>query len=177
QSGSTEILKAMNRGYSKEDYLSLVEKIRREIPEVSITTDIIVGFPGETDADFEHTLDAVEKADFSSAFTFIYSKRTGTPAAELPEVNGEVVKARFNRLTELIKPRMYEANKRQIGKRLRVLADETSKNNEEQLTGRTDGNVPVHFAADKSVIGEMLEIEITGCKTFYLVGEVRNLKT
>ena len=172
QSGSTSILNAMNRGYSKESYLTLIEKIRREIPDVSITTDIIVGFPGETEEDFEETLDAVRKADFSSAFTFIYSKREGTPAAQLPEVDAEAVKDRFARLMDMLKPRMYEINRSYIGKRLRVLADEVSKNNEELLTGRADGSMPVHFKADKSLIGEMLEIEILDCKTFYLIGRV-----
>lgn len=172
QSGSTSVLGAMNRGYSKEDYLGLIEKIRREIPDVSITTDIIVGFPGETEEDFNDTLDAVQKADFSSAFTFLYSKREGTPAAQMPEVDADAVKSRFSRLMDMIKPRMYESNRKLIGKRMFVLADEVSKNNEDLLTGRADGNMPVHFKADKSLIGEMLEIEIIDCKTFYLLGRV-----
>lgn len=173
QAGSTAVLNKMNRKYTKEQYLELIEKIKNEIPDVSITTDIIVGFPGETDEDFEDTIDVVKKVRYNGAFTFIYSKRTGTPAAAMTgQIPEDVVKTRFNRLLEILNPIVLEKNQEHIGKTYDVLVEEVSGGNGDYLTGRTDGNSIVHFAVSKDYIGEIIKIKITGCKTFYLTGEI-----
>ena len=172
QAGNNEILKSMNRRYTKEHYLELVEKIRKEIPDIAITTDILVGFPGEDEEKIEDTVDVVKKARFSGAFTFIYSKRTGTPAAVMEnQVDEEVVKKNFNRVLEVLNPIILEINKEKVGKTYKVLADDVSANDPSFITGRLEDNSLVHFKADKSLIGEIVDVKITDCKTFYLIGE------
>ena len=173
QSGSDRILKIMNRHYDKESYLSIVEKLRREIPDIAITTDIIVGFPGETEEDFQETMDVVRKARYDSAFTFIYSKRTGTPAAVMEDqVLADVVKNRFNRLLALVQEIAAERSKLLEGKTLPVLAEDVNAQDSNLLTGRLENNSVVHFAADLSRIGTICQVHLTECKGFYYLGEL-----
>ncbi len=172
QSGSTEILRRMNRRYTKESYLELVRKLRQAIPDMAISTDIIVGFPGETEEDFLETLDVVKKVRYCTAFTFIYSKRTGTPAATMEEqVPEEVIKDRFGRLLDTLNPIAYEVNSAQVGKTFMVLAEEISKHNKDVLTGRTENNSLVHFEGTNDLIGKIIPVKIIDNKTFYLIGE------
>ena len=173
QSGSTGILRKMNRGYTKEGYLELVGRIRGRIPGVKITTDIIVGFPGETEEDFSDTLDAAQRARFDGAFTFVYSKRTGTPAADMPgQIARDVMNERFRRLLDTLNPIFLEENGKLQGQTLEVLAEEPSPRGDGFLTGRTDGNAIVHFKGDKGLIGRLVKVRITGCRTFYLTGDL-----
>ena len=170
QSGSSRILKEMNRRYDKEKYLSLVEKIRKEIPDISLTTDIIVGFPGETEEDFEETLDVVEKAGYDTAFTFLYSKRTGTPAAKMEnQVPEEVAKERFNRLLALVQKKGRERSSRFTGTVQEVLVEEESKE-KGIFTGRTQYNLLVHFPADESLLGKYVKVRLDECRGFYYLG-------
>ena len=172
QSGSNKLLKKMNRVYTREDYLKLVEKIKNEIPDISLTTDIIVGFPTETDEDNDETIDLVKEVKYSSAFTFIYSVRSGTPAANMDgQVEEADAKRRFNKLLEVLNPIVLEINKKQIGTKQRILVENISKNDETLVTGRSDNNSLVHFKGDKSLIGTFVDVKITDCKTFYLIGE------
>ncbi len=172
QSGSSRILKQMNRRYTKEQYLSLVERIRAVIPEVSLTTDIIVGFPGETEEDFEETLDVVRTVQFDSAFTFIYSKRTGTPAAEMEDqVPEEVVKVRFDRLLKEIQQISSKLTKQEVGKTEQVLVEEINAQSPELVTGRLENNLLVHFPGDASYIGQLVPVTLTEAKGFYYLGE------
>ncbi len=172
QAGNNEILRRMNRHYTKEHYLELVEKLRKEIPDIAITTDIIVGFPGESAEDVDDTIDVIKKARFNGAFTFIYSKRTGTPAAimedQVPEAEA---KKNFNRVLEALNPVIYELNSEKVGKVYKVMADDVSANDESFITGRLEDNSLVHFKGDKSMIGDIFDVRITDCKTFYLIGE------
>ena len=170
QSGSSRILKEMNRRYDKEKYLSLVEKIRKAIPDISLTTDIIVGFPGETEEDFEETLDVVEKAGYDTAFTFLYSKRTGTPAAKMEnQVPEEVAKERFNRLLALVQKKGRERSSRFTGTVQEVLVEEESKE-KGIFTGRTQYNLLVHFPADASLLGKYVKVRLDECRGFYYLG-------
>ena len=170
QSGSSRILKEMNRRYDKEKYLSLVEKIRKAIPDISLTTDIIVGFPGETEEDFEETLDVVEKAGYDTAFTFLYSKRTGTPAAKMEnQVPEEVAKERFNRLLALVQKKGRERSSRFTGTVQEVLVEEESKE-KGIFTGRTQYNLLVHFPADESLLGKYVKVRLDECRGFYYLG-------
>ena len=172
QSGSTAVLTAMNRRYTKEKYLELVEKIKKEIPDILLSTDIIVGFPGETEEDFLETLDVVDKVGYSTAFTFIYSKRTGTPAAVMEnQIPDDVTKERFNRLLEHVNSGVEKISETMVGTVENVLVEEINRQDETMLTGRTERNSLVHFKADKSLIGEIVDVKITDCKTFYLIGE------
>ncbi len=162
----------MNRRYTKEQYLSLVERIRAVIPEVSLTTDIIVGFPGETEEDFEETLDVVRTVQFDSAFTFIYSKRTGTPAAEMEDqVPEEVVKVRFDRLLKEIQQISSKLTKQEVGKTEQVLVEEINAQSPELVTGRLENNLLVHFPGDASYIGQLVPVTLTEAKGFYYLGE------
>ena len=173
QSGSTRVLKEMNRKYTKEDYLLLVDKIKTAMPDVSLTTDIIVGFPGETEEDFLETVDVVRKAGFDSAYTFIYSKRSGTVAAKMEnQVPHEVSTARFERLLAAQNKISDERNARFLGRKLRVLAEDVSKNDENMLTGRGDPVRPVHFAGDRALIGRFVDVEVTGVSTFCLEAKI-----
>lgn len=174
QSGSSKVLAKMNRKYTKEHYLNLVDKIREQIPNVFITTDIIVGFPEETEEDFNETIDLVEKVRFSGAFTFQYSKRTGTPAANIEkQVSQEVITERFQRLLNVLKPITYEINQGQLGKTLKVLVEEVNKQDDKLLTGRSENNSIVHFEGHKSLIGQIVNVEVTNVKTFYLTGNIK----
>ncbi len=175
QSGSTGILKAMNRHYSKEQYLELVAKIKARIPNVAVTTDIIVGFPGETEEDFLDTLDVVEKAGFMSAYTFIYSKRTGTPAAKMDnQVPEEVVNDRFQRLLKVVGKVSANEAERFTGSVAKVLCEEW-KEEDGLMTGRLDNNLLVHFPADQSELGSICSVRLNTCKGFYFLGEKENL--
>ncbi|MGN8631732.1 tRNA (N6-isopentenyl adenosine(37)-C2)-methylthiotransferase MiaB [Blautia sp. HCP3S3_G3] len=172
QSGSSRILQKMNRRYDKEKYLGLVEKIRTAIPDISLTTDIIVGFPGETEEDFLETLDVVQKADYDTAFTFIYSKRTGTPAAKMPDqIPEDVVKERFGRLLSLVQENGRKVSSRFTGTVKEVLVEEESKE-KGMLTGRTEHNLLVHFEGDPSMIGTYVNVSLDTCKGFYYFGHV-----
>ncbi len=172
QSGSTNILKQMNRHYTKEDYLELVTKIRNAMPDISLTTDIIVGFPGETEEDFLETLDIVRRVKYDQAFTFIYSKRTGTPAAEYRnQVEENVVKDRFNRLLKLVNEISTERIQRYMGKTKEVLVEEINRQDGELVTGRTEENITVHFKGDKKLIGETVMVKLMECRGFYYIGE------
>ncbi|NLM08204.1 MAG: tRNA (N6-isopentenyl adenosine(37)-C2)-methylthiotransferase MiaB [Clostridiales Family XIII bacterium] len=171
QSGSTRILEKMNRKYTKEEYLELVEKLRRKTPDIAITTDIIVGFPGETEEDFEETLDIVRKVGFDSAFTFLYSIRKGTTAENFPDQVAEEVKhERFNRLVEEMNRIFAEKNKALVGQVVEVLAEGKSKTNKALYSGRTGGHKLVNFKTDEDVTGRMVKVLITESSTFSLTG-------
>lgn len=173
QSGSTKVLNDMNRRYTKEDYLALVEKIKTAIPDISLTTDIIVGFPTETEADFEDTIDVVRRVRFDSAFTFIYSKRTGTPAAAMEfEATEEEIKARFDRLLKEVQEIAKETCSKDEGKTLEVLVEGLDEQDEHLLTGRLSNNLLVHFPGDKSLIGTFQNVKLTKAKGFYYLGEL-----
>lgn len=162
----------MNRHYTKEGYLELVRKVREAMPEITLSTDIIVGFPGETEEDFQETLDVIRKARYCTAFTFIYSKRTGTPAAKMEnQVPEDVVKDRFDRMLQVLNPIVHEVTEEQVGKVLPVLVEEVSKHDENILTGRTEQNTLVHFSGSKDLIGQMVPVKIIENKTFYVIGE------
>lgn len=172
QSGNNDILKKMNRNYTKEKYLSLIEKARKEIPRIAFSTDILVGFPGEGEKEIEDTLDIIRKVRFSSAYTFIYSKRTGTPAAEMEnQTSEETIKKNFNRVLNELNKITDEINSKKENTVIEVLAEEISSD-ESLITGRSEDNVLVHFKADKSIIGEFVKVRITKAKTFYLLGEL-----
>ena len=172
QSGSSRILQKMNRRYTKEDYLLLVEKIRAKVPQMAITTDIIVGFPGETEEDFLETLDVVERVCFDSAFTFIYSKRTGTPAAAMEDqVPEDVVKERFDRLLARVQQISQEKAAKLTGEVVSVLVEEQNGQDASLVTGRLGNNSVVHFPGDASLIGQILDVRLTECKGFYYLGE------
>ena len=173
QSGSSEILKKMNRHYTKEDYLELVRKVKAAMPNIALTTDIIVGFPGETEKDFEDTMEVVREVGYTSAFTFIYSKRTGTPAASMEnQVTEEVAKERFNRLLELVNKQAADALKHYVGQTVEVLLEEVSKSNHDILSGRTDTGILVNLPADKARLGEYVMVNIVESKSHYLIGEL-----
>ena len=170
QSGSSRILKIMNRRYDKEKYLELVEKIRKAVPDISLTTDIIVGFPGETEEDFQDTLDVVEKSCFDTAFTFIYSKRSGTPAAKMEnQVSEDVVKDRFDRLLSLVQEKGREASSRFEGTVQEILVEEESKE-KGIFTGRTQYNLLVHFPGCQDMLGKYVKVKLDICKGFYYMG-------
>ncbi len=172
QAGNNAILKAMNRHYTKEYYLDLVDKIRAEIPDIALTTDVMVGFPGEGKEEIEDTLDIIKKARFSSAFTFIYSMRTGTPAASMPQLDECLVKENFNRVLETVNPIVEEINSEKVGKTYKVLAEGVSDGDSTLLTGRMSDNTLVHFKGDKSLIGNIVDVKINESKTFYLIGDM-----
>ena len=172
QSGSSRILKIMNRRYDKEKYLELVEKIRKAIPDISLTTDIIVGFPGETEEDFQQTLEVVEKSCFDTAFTFIYSKRSGTPAAKMEDqVPEDVVKDRFDRLLSLVQEKGREASSRFEGTVQEILVEEESKE-KGIFTGRTEYNLLVHFSGCQDMLGKYVKVKLDTCKGFYYFGSL-----
>ena len=172
QSGSTEILKKMNRRYTKEHYLSLVEKLRARIPDVAITTDIIVGFPGETEEDFLETMDVVDKVHYDSAFTFIYSKRTGTPAASMDnQVPEDVIKDRFDRLLALVQKHGHDKVKSLEGTVQKVLVEDVNEQDDSLVSGKLENNITVHFPGDKSLIGKIVNVRLNCSKGFYYIGE------
>ena len=172
QSGSNRLLKAMNRHYTREDYLKLVEKLRNAMPDIAITTDIIVGFPGETEDDFADTLDICRQVGYDSAFTFIYSRRTGTPAAAMPDqVPEDVTSERFRRLLEVVGASSEKRAMQLQGQTLPVLVEEENRE-EDMLTGRLDNNLLVHFKGDRSLLGSIVNVKLNECKGFYYIGEI-----
>ncbi len=174
QSGSTRVLTEMRRRYTKEGYLDLVNRIKAAIPDISLTTDIIVGFPGETEEDFKDTLDIVEVVEFQSAFTYIYSKRTGTPAAIMEEqVPKEVISDRFDRLMEVVDKTVYKKMKEYENKTLEVLVEKESTNKPGILSGRTQYSTIVHFKGDPSLIGKYVNVLITEGKPYYTLGKIQ----
>ncbi len=173
QSGSTEVLKKMNRKYTKEQYLDLVQKIKNKIPDVVFSTDIIVGFPEETEKDFEDTLDVVEKVNFEQVFMFIYSRRVGTPADKMEnQVPEEVKHERFDRLKKLADSKVEGNNKKYLNTVQKILVEGTSKTNENVLTGRTDTNKVVNFEGKKELIGQVIDVKIVKDHIWYLEGEI-----
>lgn len=184
QSGSTRILQAMNRRYTKEQYLELAEKIRREIPDIAITTDIIVGFPGETPEDVDETIDVIQKVGYENAFTFIYSKRTGTPAAAMEQVPNEQVKACFDRVLTAVQEMAREKVKKYTGQVMEVLVEEINdgpnaaetletlgcEGGEVLLTGRMSNNTLVHFPGQPSLVGQLIDVKLLVCQGFYYLG-------
>lgn len=177
QSGSDRILKDMNRHYTKEKYLTLVDKIRNRIPDIALTTDIIVGYPGETEEDFRETMDVVKRVQYDSAFTFIYSKRSGTPAArrddQIPE---EVIKDRFDRLLAEVRSDGEKKAQALTGQTLPVLVEEVNKQDASLVTGRLTNNSVVHLPGDESLIGKIVDVRLEECKGFYYLGEAESQK-
>lgn len=172
QSGSSNILKKMNRHYTKEQYLELVKKIKERIPSASLTTDIIVGFPGETEEDFNDTLELIKEVRYDSAFTFLYSKRKGTPAYEYEEQITEKVKhERFDRLVAEVNEICEELNKEYLGREVKVLVEGVSKTDDSKLMGRTSTSKLVNFTGSKDSIGKVVNVKITEARSFSLLGE------
>ena len=173
QSGSSRVLKEMNRHYDKEHYLALVEKIKKAMPDLAITTDIIVGFPGETEEDFLETMDVVRQVEYDSAFTFIYSKRTGTPAAKMEnQIPEDVIKDRFDRLLKLVQDISAKKAGALTGSVQDVLVEELDEQQEGLVTGRLSNNSVVHLPGDVSMIGTIVPVHLKECKGFYYMGEV-----
>lgn len=171
QSGSTRILKAMNRRYTKEGYLALADKLRKEIPDLAITTDIIVGFPGEEPEDVDETIDVVKKVQFDNAFTFIYSKRSGTPAAAMEnQVPEAVVKEGFDRLLAVVQETARARAALLAGQTAEVLVEEKNAHDDRLMTGRMSNNMLVHFPGDDSLIGTYVKVSLDECKGFYYMG-------
>ena len=172
QSGSSRILKIMNRRYTKEQYLELVDKIREAVPDISLTTDIIVGFPGETEEDFEETMDVVRKVGYDSAFTFIYSKRTGTPAAAMEDqVPEDVIKQRFDRLLKEVQTIAARKAEVYTGTTQKVLVETVNEQDEHLVTGRLSNNSVVHLPGNADMMGKIVDVRLNECKGFYYIGE------
>lgn len=172
QSGNTNVLKLMNRKYTKEQYLELAEKIKKEIPNVALSTDIIVGFPGETEEDFEDTLDVVRKVKYEQIYMFIYSRRVGTPGDKMEnQIPEEIKHKRFDRLKQLAEEQIKESNKKYVGTKQKVLVEGQSKTNASMLTGRTESNKVVNFEGCANLIGKVVELEITADHMWYLSGK------
>lgn len=175
QSGNSRVLKEMNRKYTKQQYLELVEKMKKEIPNLTLSTDIIVGFPGETDEEFEDTLDVVKKVNFEQVYMFIYSRRVGTPADRMQnQVPEEQKHIRFEKLKKLVEEQIEEKNKKYINTIQKVLVEGKSKNNEDMLTGRTDSNKVVIFKGNDNLIGQIINLKIVSEHMWYLKGEVND---
>lgn len=175
QSGSTNVLKEMNRKYTKEQYLDLIKRIRNKIPDVVFSTDIIVGFPGETEEDFEDTIDVVKQVNFEQIFMFIYSRRVGTRADKMEnQIPEEIKHKRFDRLKQVFEERVEENNKKYVGTTQKILVEGYSKNNQDMLTGRTDTNKVVIFEGPEKLIGKIINIKIISEHKWYLKGEVLN---
>ena len=173
QAGSNKILKEMNRKYTKEDYLAKIEKVKKRIPNISLSTDIIVGFPTETKEDFEETLDVLRKVEYDNIFSFIYSRREGTPAAKLDFVlTDEEIHENFNKLLEVQNEISKRKNEAYVGRVEKVLVDGVSKNDETTLSGRCDSSKIVNFKGDKSLIGKYIDVRITEARTWSLNGEI-----
>ena len=174
QSGSSRVLKEMNRRYTKESYLELVRKLKEAVPDISLTTDIIVGFPGETEEDFQETLDVVKKVRYDSAFTFIYSKRTGTPAAVMEEqIPEDVIKDRFDRLLCEVQTIASEVCSAHEGSDQEVLVESVSEHDSSMVTGRMSNNLLVHFKGSEDMIGTFVNVHLTECKGFYYIGDLK----
>ena len=173
QSGSTEILRRMNRKYTKDQYLALVDKIRTMLPDVAITTDIIVGFPGESAADVDETIDVVKKAEFDNAFTFIYSKRTGTPAASFEDqVPEALVKENFDRLLKVVQETAKLQSEKLTGMTMEALVEGVNEHDSTLLTGRLSNNTLVHFKGDEALIGSIVNVSLDECHGFYFMGKI-----
>jgi len=173
QSGSTRLLKIMNRQYSKEGYLELVDKIHTAVPDIALTTDIIVGFPGETEEDFEETMEVVRKVGYDSAFTFIYSKRTGTPAATMKDqVEEEVAAKRFDRLLKEVQVSSAKSAGKEEHTTQKVLVEEVNEQASGLLTGRLSNNLLVHFKGEESLIGKIVTVYLEESKGFYYMGRL-----
>ena len=173
QSGSTKILTAMNRRYTKDSYIALANKIREEIPDIAITTDIIVGFPGETKEDIDDTIDVINQVKYDGAFTFVYSKRTGTPAAAMDnQVTEEFVKEHFDRVLTTVQENAKEQARKKTGMIEDVLVESLNDHDETMVTGRLSNNLCVHFKGDESLIGSIVTVKLNECKDFYYVGEM-----
>jgi tRNA-2-methylthio-N6-dimethylallyladenosine synthase len=174
QSGSSRIPNIMNRRYTKESYLELVDKIRKAVPDISLTTDIIVGFPGETEEDFDETMDVVRKVGFDSAFTFLYSKRTGTPAAAMEDqIEESVAMRRFDRLLKEIQDCSSKLCGKEVHTTQKVLVEEVNEQDPSLLTGRLSNNLLVHFPGDAKLIGKLLDVYLEESKGFYYMGNVK----
>ena len=175
QSGSNRILKEMNRHYTREDYLEIVRKLRESVPDIGLSTDIIVGFPGETEEDFQDTLGLIQECRFDSVFTFIYSKRTGTPAAEMPnQVEESVIKDRFNRLLKVVNQISNEKINEKLGETVEVLIEEKNEKLDNYISGRLSNNTVVHVPGDESLIGTIQNVKLNEAKGFYYMGEIVN---
>lgn len=172
QSGSTKILNAMNRRYTKEQYLALAEKIRKEIPDIAITTDIIVGFPGETMEDVEETIDVIKKVKYDNAFTFIYSKRTGTPAASMEQVPEDIVRKCFDKVLKTVQDTAKEQVAHYQGQIAEVLVEEVNGSDRSLVTGRMSNNTLVHFPGDENLIGKIVKVTLDECHGFYYLGHM-----
>lgn len=173
QAGSDRILQAMNRQYTKAQYLNLVDKIKTAIPDIAITTDIIVGFPGETIQDVEETIDVVRKVQFDNAFTFIYSKRTGTPAGAMEnQVSDEVVREGFDKLLKVVQDTAKERASLLKGQVMEALVEEVNEQDASLMTGRLSNNMLVHFPADQEIIGQLVKVSLDECHGFYYVGHI-----
>lgn len=173
QSGSTEILQKMNRRYTKEDYLKLALKIRKEIPDIAITTDIIIGFPGETRDDVDDTIDVIKQVGFDNAFTFIYSKRTGTPAAAMEnQVSEEEVKYNFDRVLKVVQDTARIAVSKYEGEVMIALTEEVNEHDPSLLTGRLSNNTIVHYPGGTDLVGQLVPVKLNECKGFYYIGEI-----
>ncbi|MBP3233285.1 MAG: tRNA (N6-isopentenyl adenosine(37)-C2)-methylthiotransferase MiaB [Eubacterium sp.] len=172
QSGSSAVLKKMNRHYTKESYLELVDRIKAKLPDISLTTDIMVGFPGETEEDFQDTMDVVRKVKYDQAFTFIYSMRTGTPAATWEQLSENVVNDRFSRLLELVRETSAEASARFEGMDKEVLVECVNDHMDGYVTGRMDNNILVHFKGSPDLVGEFVNVHLDEAKGFYYLGSL-----
>ena len=178
QSGSSRVLRAMNRKYTREEYLELVARLRAAMPELALSTDIIVGFPGETEEDFEETLSLVREAGFSSAFTFIYSRRPGTPAAKMPDdTPREVIQERFDRLADLVAEQAHDANQADLGQLVSVLVEGVSKRDASIMVGHSEKNRTVHFTVPEgrdpeSLVGSISDVRVEEARTWYLRGSI-----
>lgn len=174
QAGSTRILTAMNRRYTKEQYLELAHKIRREIPDISLTTDIIVGFPGETAADVDETIEVVKEVEYDNAFTFIYSRRTGTPAAAMPNpVSDAEIKENFDRLLKAVQETARKRVGRLTGEVHRALVEEINEHDSALVSGRLSNNTIVHFPGDASLVGKLVNVKLVEAHGFYYTGELQ----
>ncbi|MCR5590387.1 MAG: tRNA (N6-isopentenyl adenosine(37)-C2)-methylthiotransferase MiaB [Lachnospiraceae bacterium] len=172
QSGSSRILESMNRQYTKESYLSLAAKIRERIPGIALTTDIIVGYPGETDADVDDTIDVIEKVQFDGAFTFIYSERTGTRAASMPDkVSAKEAARNFERVLAKVQETSQKRAKLIEGMTGDVLVEDINRQDSSLVTGRLSNNLNVHFPGDASLIGQIVRVHLSECRGFYYIGE------
>ena len=171
QAGSSRILKLMNRKYTKEDYLRKIDKIRKVNPDIALSTDIMVGFPGETEEDFEETLDLVKRVEYDTSFTFLYSMRSGTPAAKsLNQVPDKIKHERFQKLLDILYPIQYEKNKKFINKTVKVLGEDISKKDSRKISGRNDEFKLVNFNGSAEDIGKIVNVKITSVNSFAMEG-------
>ena len=174
QCGSTKLLQKMNRHYTKDQYLNLVDKIRKEIPDISLSTDIMIGFPGETEEDIQDTMDVIRHSQYDQVFTFIYSIRTGTPAASMEQLPAEIVNERFQRVLDLVHEVTAKSSGRFEGTVADVLVEEMNDHLDGYVTGRMSNNILVHFPGDESMIGTIQSVKLNEAKGFYYLGEIND---